>query len=189
MTGPVCPACGVAVLPGYVRCPKCRKPLPRRVSTVVQGGTALENKSRAGAIAALAAAVLVGGGIIAYFGMRDGDKPAPQQPAAAPDPTPSPTTTAPALAPGAPEPTAPQAAPTGPNPVDLAADLERALKRQRLWSTVSVEGSRVDVRSGSCADAAMAPVLDGAAAGFKAAGLTKMRCVEQSGRVVSDREL
>lgn len=189
MTGPVCPACGVPVLPGYVRCPKCRKPLPRRVSTAVQGGTALESNSRGGAIAALAAAILVGGGIIAYFGTRGDDTPATPPPAAAPAPAPSPTATAPALSPGAPEPAAPQTAPTGPDPLVLAADLERDLKRQRLWSTVSVEGNRVDVRSGSCADAAMGPMLDAAVAGFKAAGLTKLRCVEQSGRVVSDRDL
>jgi hypothetical protein len=35
----------------------------------------------------------------------------------------------------------------------------------------------------------MVPMLDAARAGLKAAGLTRLRCVEQSGAVVLDREL
>jgi hypothetical protein len=97
-----------------------------------------------------------------------------------------PTTTAEPVTPDQPE-TADQ--PTGPNAVDVAASLERTLRKQRLWSTVSVVGDRVDVRSGSCGDAAMAPMLDGAASSFRAAGLTKLRCLEQSGRVVTERDL
>ncbi len=46
----VCPACGVAVVPGYVRCPKCQTPLPavgRRGSSsaVHAGGTAVASPS------------------------------------------------------------------------------------------------------------------------------------------------
>ena len=39
----VCPKCGVAVVPGYVKCPKCQAPLPaaRAPSKVIPGGTAV----------------------------------------------------------------------------------------------------------------------------------------------------
>jgi hypothetical protein len=187
MSGAVCPACGVAVMPGYVRCPKCRKPLPRRrLTTQVSGGTALASSGRLGAIAAIAAAVLVGGGIIAYFGLRSG--PPATQPVAIEEPQPD--------EPLAPEPdtfTPPETPvieqPADPVPVQVAADLERNLKRQRLWATVTIVGERVDVRSGSCGEPAMAAQLDATSPALKAAGLTRLRCLEQSGRVVSTRDL
>jgi hypothetical protein len=58
-----------------------------------------------------------------------------------------------------------------------------------LWSTVTVVGERVDVRSGSCGEPQMKSALDTSASAFKAAGLTKLRCIEQSGTVVFTREL
>lgn len=183
MSGAVCPSCGVAVVPGYVRCPKCHKPLPRRRSTQVEGGTAVQAPRRF-PIVAIAFALVLGAGVIAFFALREGGKPS-TQPAATGEPQPE-TTAAPAQTPDQPE--APER-PAGPDPQNVAADLERALKKNRLWSTVSVVGDHVDVRSGSCGDPAMAPLLDGAAPTFKAAGLTRMRCLEQSGRVVTERDL
>lgn len=181
----MCPACGVAVLPGYVRCPKCHKALPRRLSTQVEGGTAVQPTARKGSLYAVIGAVVVGIAVLVYLGARDGDKPA-AAPAVTEEPEP---TAAPAEpAPVAEQPEAP-APPTGPDPVEVAARLERDLRKQRLWSTVSVVGDRVEVRSGSCNDAAMSPLLDGAAPALKAAGLTRLRCLEQSGRVVTDRDL
>lgn len=186
MSAPVCPACGVAVVPGYVRCPKCHKPLPRRPAAI-EGGTALEQKSRAPAIVAIAAAVLVGGGSIAYFILRGDDvtteAPPPVVTPEVEDTDEQEVVTTPDL------PAEPTSAPKRPDAQATAAELERSLKRQRLWSTVTVVGGRVDVRSGSCDDPAMAPELDGATPALKAAGLTKLRCVEQSGRVVSERDL
>lgn len=189
MSGAVCPSCGVAVVPGYVRCPKCQAPLPRRASPVV-GGTALP-ETRRFPVLAVAVAVFVALAIIVFFGLRKSDR-AAKQPAAEPAPAsagvPPPARAGPPAT--TPEPVAPAAAaPIGPSASQIAADLERTLKRQRLWSTVTVIGERVEVRSGSCADPAMAPVLDTAAPGFKAAGLTKLRCLEQSGAVVTDRDL
>ena len=36
----VCPKCGVAVVPGYVKCPKCQAALPKlRAPTMAAGGT------------------------------------------------------------------------------------------------------------------------------------------------------
>jgi hypothetical protein len=74
-------------------------------------------------------------------------------------------------------------------PEDVAKTLEHNLKTQRLWSTVTVTGDHVDVRSASCADGAMKPAIETVVASFHAAGLTKLRCVEQSGGVVFARDL
>jgi hypothetical protein len=174
-------------VPGYVRCPKCRKPLPQRASAV-EGGTAVEAPSRGTAtLVGLGALLLAAIGLIAYFALRKGPAakakviPTVQlQAPSTPDPEPANVPDQPAQA---------QALPTRPNATDVAGELERALKKQRLWSTVEVIGGRADVRSSSCSDPAMAPMLDGAAPSFKAAGLTKLRCVEQSGQVVTDRDL
>ncbi|HEY5928660.1 MAG TPA: hypothetical protein VIV11_43545 [Kofleriaceae bacterium] len=183
MSGAVCPSCGVAVVPGYVRCPKCHKPLPQRRASHLEGGTAVQT-SRSFPTLAIVAAVVLAAGIIAYFALRGGDKPATQQAEAAEtdvDQT-------------APEPQLldqpeAQPQPAAPDPARIAADFERTLKKQRLWATVAIVGDHVDVRSGSCSDAAMIPAFDAVAPSFKAAGLTRMRCLEQSGRVVVERDL
>src|SRR5512141_238955 len=73
MSGATCPACGVAVVPGYVKCPKCHRPLPRysRSSVSPVGGTAVETPgSKASPVFALLVALLVGGGIIWFFVSR-----------------------------------------------------------------------------------------------------------------------
>ena len=186
MSGAVCPSCGVAVLPGYVRCPKCKKPLPRRAETApVEGGTAVQTKQR-GPLLAIVGVALIGLALIIYFGLRKPNQ-SQAQPAPAPaEPTPAPAETA--AAPEAPEATGPTA-PTGPSANDVATNLEKALRKARLWSTVGIVGDHVDVRSGSCSDPQMTPLLDGDAPSFKAAGLTRIRCLEQSGRVVTDRDL
>lgn len=186
MTGAVCPSCGVAVLPGYVRCPKCKKALPRRHATPVEGGTAVQT-TRRGPWLAVVGLALIGLALLIYFGLRT---PKASHAQAAPAPVEN-TPAQPAenaASPEAPEATA-AAAPAGPSAVDVAANLEKALKKAHLWSTVGVVGDHVDVRSGSCSDPGIAPLLDGAAPSFKAAGLTRMRCLEQSGRVVTDRDL
>lgn len=183
-----CPACGVAVLPGYARCPKCRAALPRRAATSVEGGTAVEPPRRIPLPAVIAAGAL-GLGAIIWLGVRGGGKhdAAPQRITTTPGPAATPQPAQPALAPGADVP--PPQRPSGPSANDVAADLERTLKRQRLWSTVSVTGTRVDIRGGSCGDAAIQAPIAAAAGAFKAAGLTTLRCVEQSGAVVFTREL
>ena len=184
MSGAVCPACGVAVVPGYVRCPKCHKPLPRRKSTIAEGGTALDRPGRFPLIAVIAAALL-GGGLIVFFGTRGGDQPAvtkqvePDEEEKIVEPT--------VVEPIRPEVEAP-ATPTAPNAESVADELKKTLTKAKLWSTVTVVGEHVDVRSGSCEEPGMGPLLDGAAPSFKAAGLTKLRCLEQSGAVVSERD-
>jgi hypothetical protein len=82
-----------------------------------------------------------------------------------------------------------QATAAAPDPRTATRDLEGVLRQQRLWGRVEVVGARVDVRSGSCADRAMRPAIDGKAAVLHDAGLTKLRCLEQSGAVVFERDL
>ncbi|MCW5804787.1 MAG: hypothetical protein KIT31_20625 [Deltaproteobacteria bacterium] len=83
----------------------------------------------------------------------------------------------------------PAPVPSAPNPRGAAADLERALRRQRLWSTVEVFGERADIRSNACAEAGLAAAVEGAREALRTAGLTRLRCLEQSGRVVFTRDL
>jgi hypothetical protein len=75
------------------------------------------------------------------------------------------------------------------DPNAVAHDLERALKNQRLWSTVEVGGNTVDVNTGSCRDANMIPMIDAARTALHNAGLTRLRCRENSGAVVFERDL
>jgi hypothetical protein len=192
-SGLFCPSCGVPVVSGYVRCPKCHAALPYgsgriKRTTVEPGGTAVDS---GGGFpwAAVIVAVVVAAGIALFFGFRGGGKKVeptttPAEPVAgtaapAPPPTAGP-------APNVASPAQPVEAPS---PHVLGAELDRQLKRQRLWSNVTVSGDRVDVRSQSCGDPQMKPALDAGTAGFHAAGLTKLRCMEQSGRVVFERDL
>jgi len=191
MSGATCPACGVAVVPGYVKCPKCHRPLPRfhRNSVSPVGGTAVETPaSKASPMLALLAALVVGGGIIWFFVSRKHNESA-AAPAPVIQPNPSAVAAPPPVA--APSVTAPTPAPIQPevHPETVAKSLEIDLKKQRLWSTVSVVGDHVDVRSSSCNEGAMKTTIQPTLASFHAAGLTKLRCLEQSGAVVFSRDL
>ena len=236
-----CPSCGVAVVAGYVKCPRCHAVLPRtttaRRAAVDEGGTTVQARAfpvapvALGAIAVAVVLVLVLGG---GGNRRSATTPAATTPAVTTSAVTTPAVTTPAAttpaatvealgpaasapAPGAPAPAAdaelaipttsapaparpapaPQAAPrpleipaaTGPSPAVAVAELERALGRQRLWSSVETAGARVDVRSGSCGDPTMAPMIDAARATLRSVGLTRLRCLAQSGAVVFERDL
>ena len=198
-----CPVCGVAVVPGYVKCPKCGNQLPavaRTKSTTFGGGggTAVDEAAASGSrtplFAALGAGVVIAIVLAVVLGGSGSSKPAtaatpgsaaadedsdePDQPAQA---QPTLTDEPPGLS-------TPQVAP-GTSAREAAAQLDRELKRQRLWGTVTVFDSRVDVRSGSCDDKDMAPVIDAARSRLSGAGLTRLRCLSQSGAVVFERDL
>lgn len=185
MSGAVCPSCGVAVVPGYVRCPKCQQPLPRLRARGVEGGTAVAAPRRSPLLAIIGVA-LVAIALVVYFGLRSSSKPAAKPSTAATVDEPPPE---PADIPDEPQTATAPEEPARPDPQHLANNLRRTLERQRLWSQVTIVGDHVDVQSSSCGDPAMAPVLDAAAPSFKAAGLTRLRCLEQSGRVVTERGL
>jgi len=190
----VCPVCGVAVVPGYVRCPKCHAGLPTgRMKRITgdPGGTAVVEKSFP--FSAVLGAVGVAAVIILVFGFRGSGKkaqtaPAPVvEPIAAVGPPPPPRVP---VAPPRPPVAAPVvAAPATSDPRVTAAALEDVLRRARLWGRAEISGARVDVRSGSCGDKAMRPAIESEKAVLRGAGLTKLRCLEQSGAVVFERDL
>ena len=156
---------------------------------MVEGGTAVDSTSKA-PLAAIIVVAIAGIGLIMWLGLRGSDKkpttPAANQPTVTQE-APS-NVVAPPSGPAAPT-TTTRTQPTGPDPGTVTDRLEHALKKERLWSTVSFDGNRVDVRSGSCSDPKMAPILTATAPQLKAAGLTRLRCLEQSGQVVTDRDL
>ncbi|HET9627302.1 MAG TPA: hypothetical protein VFP84_38350 [Kofleriaceae bacterium] len=205
-----CPACGVAVVPGYIRCPKCRAPLTLtpspgtlsgsttgRIPRIDPGGTALS--ARRFPITAIAVGCAVVVTLLVVLGLRGGTRKTQAAPAAAavtepaaaapsaPDETPRLLNRDPAAAQAAlARTTAPAAAP---DPGLAVRDLEATLRQQRLWGRVELRGARVDLRSGSCADRAMRPAIESKASLLRGAGLTKLRCLEQSGAVVFERDL
>src|SRR5262249_27499223 len=162
-----CPACGIAVVPGYVRCPKCHAGLAfgagrTKRTTADPGGTAVAPRG----FPISAAAVAVGGAApIIPFGTRRSTPPAAPGPAARPPPRRGPgrrrrpARSGRTAAPAAPPPAAPPAPAPAPPPDTTnqirraaALELEATLRRQRLWGRAEILGSRIDVRSGSCAD-------------------------------------
>ena len=192
----VCPACGVAVVPGYVRCPKCHAGLPLggrgKRMTAEPGGTALAPR-RGMPVPAVVAAVVLAAAVLVVLVLRGGGKPT----AAAAEVPPEPVevvaqTAAPrvARAPLAQAATSQAASDTAAQDRSTAVvQLEDTLRRQRLWGRAEVVGPRIDVRSGSCGDKAMRPAIETAHAVLRGAGLTRLRCLEQSGAVVFERDL
>lgn len=191
----VCPACGVAVVAGYVKCPKCHAAIPTRPHAQPQGpgGT-----SMAGGGGLPMIPMLVGGAVVLAIVVGVMLRGGKAKASSTTDPSDAGAEVEPEgesppvqTAPTDPTPVVPNQAvvPRGPDPGAAAASLETALKRGRLWGTVEVTGARVDVRSGACADPGMGPVLAAAHAALHDAGLTKLRCLEQSGGVVFERDL
>ena len=187
-----CPACGVAVVPGYVRCPKCQAPLPKKRGITVAGGTAVSGGGGLPIIPIVGVGVVVLG-IILYFtlGGKSAAKPAPaQQDGTAEedndDNTADNSVTNPVPVPDDKTDRSPG---NHADPNETAKDFERALRRQRLWSNVEVVDTMIEVRGGSCRDEQMMPMVNAARKALHDVGLTRLRCVEQSGAVVFEREL
>jgi hypothetical protein len=192
----VCPACGVAVVPGYIKCPRCHAGLPAgfgrtKRTTLDPGGTAVPQRGFPLSVVLIGVGVAVA--IIVVLALRGGSKkteaapPAPPAPVAAiiasPQPRP-PAVTTPSVAPA---PTVAAAVVQDPGPA--IADLKTALRAQRLWGAVEIVGQRIDLRSGSCADPGMRSLIEAKRTMLHGAGLTNLRCVEQSGAVVFERDL
>ncbi len=191
----VCPACGVAVVPGYAKCPRCQTPLPGnwRLATVA-GGTVAEDRR----FPWLLIAVPLGAVIVIVLLLKliagGGDEPA-QEPAAGSDQPVATTATTPVQQqnPVTTQPVQPtnpsQPARPAPDPNAAVSELDRVLRGRRLWSTVEASPPRVDVRSGLCDDPSMKPTIDSAVPVLRGAGLTRLRCLAQSGTVVFERDL
>jgi len=188
----VCPSCGVAVVSGYVRCPKCHAGLPMaraKRTTAEPGGTAVEARRVPIAPIAGGAALVV---LVVVLSLRGSNKPADGPPAQAQPapivavaPPPPPRSTVPIVVSAAP----PDPAAAARDPRVAASALEQALRVQRLWGRAELVGTRVDLRSGSCGDKAMRGLIENQRAVLHGAGLTRLRCVEQSGAVVFELDL
>lgn len=187
----VCPACGVAVVSGYVKCPKCRAALPyssgrRGRATHNPGGTAV--KEGESSVAAFAIPVVIAIAAVVFLATRDGDEPSPDpaivnQPA---QPNPSGLVQVPVAQP------APVETPLGQPAADPSAavgELERTLQRQRMFAAIEITGTRIDLRSSSCGEPAMTSTIAAAGASLRGVGLTRLRCLAQSGTVVLERDL
>ena len=154
--------------------------------TADPGGTTVR-ESGFPIMAALIGAVAIALAIVLIFGLGTKDK---KKPKAAVPVAQTPLANAPpAVVPSAPIEAAPGAPVPAPDPNATAASLERALQRQRLWSTVEAYGTRVDIRSAACSEPGMTAMIDAAREPLRAAGLTRVRCVAQSGTVVLERDL
>ncbi len=191
----VCPACGVAVVPGYAKCPRCQKPLPygngsRRAPTAVAGGTVAEDRQFPWALVAVPLGAVI---VIALFlklvaGGGDDAPVVADGPIGATPAQPQGTVVAQPALPTDPQPVRPTQ-PAAPDPTAAVAELDRLLRGQRLWSTIQTELPRIDVRSSSCDNPSMRPSIDRVAAVLRRAGLTRLRCLAQSGTVVFERDL
>jgi hypothetical protein len=200
-----CPACGVAVVPGYVRCPKCHASLPfgtgrSKRTTADPGGTSVEATRPAGLpVLPIVAALAIGGAIalvLALHGRRSAASAAVTPgvsiaPAADTTAAPIPVATPPPapISVIAPSPPTSPTTPTTPNVNALADTLDQTLKHQRLWSTVSVRGPVLEIRSALCSDPGVAAAVSDVRAGLRAGGLARWRCIEESGQLVFEREL
>ncbi len=148
------------------------------------GGTAVSD--RRFPIAAIVVPIVLALAIVLYFGLR-GSKPSEAQTVRA---RPAAAEAAPAPAPPAVATATPEIAPVAkPDPAFAGRDLERSLRALRLWSTIEIAGPRIDVRSSSCSDPAMAPTINGNVPALHNVGLTKLRCLSPSGAVVFERDL
>jgi hypothetical protein len=193
MTAVTCRSCGVAVTPGYVRCPKCHASLPasrRPTQPTPGGGTAVP--SRAGVpilpiVLGVVAVAAIAGTIAWRLHDRSSSPSAPAASAATSEKPATPTPIAPQTAP--PSANEPAATPAPPNADAVARALDRSLKRARLWSTVTVVGARLDIRSSSCGDANLPRVVQEARAELREAGIAKVRCLEMSGKIAFERDL
>ncbi len=187
----VCPQCGVAVVPGYVKCPRCHSVLPkdRRGQTRAgAGGTAVDGQRSPIVPIVLGGAVAVG--IVLWFALRAPGTTRPPRPETT-DPRDAVDTASAAPRAVTPEVTTPDPTPgsAAPDPTAAIRALDRALKKQRLWSKVELRGDRLEIRTASCSEPAMTSALEAAGPALKSGGLTRLRCMEQSGAVVFERDL
>lgn len=187
-------------MPGYVKCPKCGDALPAISRTKSNtfgsgGGTAVADGaptgSRLNLFVALGAGVAIAIVLVVVLGGRGGSKTASTTttPTTTDEVEETPSSPTQPIQPDEPTVAPVQPADDGADALAAAAELEKELKRQRLWGTASVIDQRVDIRSGSCDARDMGPLVDGQRARLQGAGLTKLRCLAQSGAVVFERDL
>ncbi|KAB2908822.1 MAG: hypothetical protein F9K40_04170 [Kofleriaceae bacterium] len=199
-TSQACPACGVKVMLGYAKCPKCHAPMPnatarsRRPSVAGGGGTTSQPIERIdglggrGWIVGVVALVVVAGAIIWAVELRGGGETKRPAEAAVPVETGAATATAAPIELQPDELPAPNLQ-NRPDPAYVADALEGELARDRLFATVDVAGELLDVRSAYCTDPRFSEITARYIADLKASGLVRIRCSETHGEQVYERAL
>jgi hypothetical protein len=157
------------------------------------GGTTMEQPeegSRAGWV--LAAVLLVlGAGLAIFFATRDREKPPPAETveseaeesdddeAPVEEPEPGEAEPAPGVAPRQPEP----GGADRPSSAAAIAELDEALRVQRLWAKVRKEGDVLVIESSLCSDPGMRATVSDEAGVLRASGFATVRCQEPNGKV------
>lgn len=196
-TSQACPACGINVMRGYAKCPKCHAPMPgrdgrsRRASFA--GGTTSQpietidaGGGGSGWIWAIAGVVLVAA-VVAFVATRGGSSKKPAQSAVPVDNGPG--TAAPQQVPSDNEPAQVPQSQNRPDPAYVADALEGELSVARLFAVVEVSDSLLDVRSAFCTDPRFSEIAAKYISDLKAAGVTTIRCSETHGAQVFERPL
>jgi hypothetical protein len=202
-SGPIarlCPGCGVAVAPGYRKCPRCHAELampvrPRR-SPTEGGGTAMAGDGSRTLLVAGCAALLFFG-VMLYLLVRDTDSGATGAAfdAALEDASDEAVVDDSDDTPPDLEPPPPDRRPTGPDVTAPAvgstaiSDLSRDLRAQRMWATVSGAGNVVVITSSLCDDAAFVAIIDAHAGALSDGKFSLVRCKAQHGEVIFERGL
>lgn len=197
-TNQPCPSCGISVMVGYVKCPKCHAPMPgsttgrnRRAS--MAGGTTSEridvlaDEGRGGGMWWLAGVVVIGVGVAVWATQCRGTRRATAPAAAVTDTQPAAGTAQ--IDDTAPDQRPAPVAPGGPDPAYAADALEGELAGERLYATVQVVGEILDVRSAFCNEVRLGEIVGRHAAELKGSGVQRVRCSETYGTQVFERGL
>jgi hypothetical protein len=192
-----CPACGVAVAPGYPLCPKCQKPMPRPRRKkgltldpgAVAGGTAVpalgDSPAIRWALWGLAAALLIG---LAFFVTRGDDAAdVPARMSEPPPPAPVPPASNPS---GAPPPSGEDVVPR--RRQAALDELGATLRTQRLWAQVKLDPNDPTygiIESAYCDDPLLVATVDGAVPQLVTAGVTGIACYTLHNALIFSREL
>lgn len=195
-----CPGCGVAVAPGYPKCPKCHTRLPfvpsplQRVGSKASGGTAVDSGSGAGMWAVVAAIVVIAGAV-AFMVMRSrgGDAAATAEADAGGEA--GETVAAPADEDVEGSPSAADFDEEAPDDaVDTAVldGFSAKLAEERLWSSVEPDAADetiVHVVSSHCEDGNLRRAVASFADDLKDGGFVRVQCFTQHGALSFEREL
>ncbi len=201
-TSQPCPSCGISVMTGYVKCPKCHAPMPggpasarQRRASMQAGGTTSQRIEVLGdggggpLLWIIGALVLAGGLAIWATQCRGGTQ--PTQPSAnVADEAALREPAVPVQGEQVPPILPTTGGSTGGGDPSFAADtLEGELAGERLFATVQVQGDVLDVRSAFCGEARLGDIIGRHASELRAAGVTRVRCSETYGTQVFERGL
>lgn len=174
---PSCPSCGIAVTPGYQRCPKCHRPLPTSVRFTrpldAGGATTIEPDEVVTRWPWYLAGLIVLAGAVAVIVV--GSHPSKPAPALPDDPV---VDEEPDDTPGAgvDEDEAVPTPPPRPDPAPAADRLARLMAAVRLYATTEAIGDTVEIRSTFCAEPRVPGIIADVAADLRAAGIVAVRC-------------